>query len=224
MLPARTNTMNRKLAKLPSVNADRLAPATRQRLARAVLRTFSDEDFHAADMRSIAQEAGVSFATIYKYFGDKEGLLFEFVGQWLGELAGKVTEDLQGLEAPREKLRKVLFAHLDYYERHPAVGQIVFLTVPGKTWMKSSSFEQRTLTTLLLSVVRDARQLRIIDATVPAHLVLDLLFSMIHRAFTMWIYRGRRDSLTGQMNELFPIFWRGVGGVEAPGARKKPVR
>jgi AcrR family transcriptional regulator len=216
--------MNKKLARLPSNNFDELPAATRERLAAAVLRTFSDEDFHFADMRSIAKGAGVSFATIYKYFGDKEGLLFEFIGQWLGELADKVTEHLQGMEAPREKLRKVMFAHLDYYERNPAVGQIVFLTVPGKTWMKSSSFEQRALTTLLLTVVREAQQSRIIDTTIPAHLVLDLLFSMIHRAFTMWIYRGRSSSLTGQMDQLFRIFWRGLGGRETRSARKKPRR
>jgi AcrR family transcriptional regulator len=216
--------MNKKLASLPSTHAEGLQPATRERLARAVLRTFSEEDFHVADMRSIAQEAGVSFATIYKYFGDKEGLLFEFVGQWLGELADKVSENLQGMEAPREKLRKVLFAHLDYYERNPAVGQIVFLTVPGKTWMKNTSFEQRTLTTLLLTVVREAQKLRIIDAAIPAHLVLDLLFSMIHRAFTMWIYRGQRNSLAGQMDQLFPIFWRALGGSDTRAGRKKHAR
>lgn len=55
------------------------SPSIKKRLEETVLDVFSKGDFHQADMRTIARKAGVSFETIYKYYGSKEKLLFSFV-------------------------------------------------------------------------------------------------------------------------------------------------
>ena len=41
----------------------------KKRLEAAVLKVFSENDFHQADMRTLAKSGGVSLETIYKYYG-----------------------------------------------------------------------------------------------------------------------------------------------------------
>ena len=56
-----------------------LKPEVRQRLEAAVGEIFSNSDFHKANIRDVARQAGVSFSTIYTHYGSKERLLFAFV-------------------------------------------------------------------------------------------------------------------------------------------------
>lgn len=93
-------------------------PEIRKRLEAAVLEVFSDSDFHKANIRDVAKKAGVSFSTIYGYYGSKEGLMFAFVNECPGKLTERISDHLQGLEYLKEKLRKVFWLQLDYYEKN----------------------------------------------------------------------------------------------------------
>ena len=179
-------------------------------LETAVRRVFSESNFHEADMRTIARQAGMGFNTIYKYFGDKEGLLFYFVRRWQDELADRVAEQTDGLTEPSEKLRKVFWSFLDFYGRNPDVGRILYLTLPMTTWMHNETFSQRDLTETILGLVREAQAAGQLRRDIPASLALDILHGMIHRAFTMSVYRGGTGDLRASTASLFDLFWNGV--------------
>ena len=74
---------------------DELNPETRIRLDLAVLEVFSERDFHRASIRQIAKKAGVSFTSIYKYYGSKEGLLFAYIDKCLGELTERMLREMK---------------------------------------------------------------------------------------------------------------------------------
>jgi len=187
-----------------------LRPDVRQRLEAAVLDIFSNEDFHKANIRDVATRAGVSHRTIYAHFVSKERLLFAFVDIWLGKLTERIADHLQGIEDLKEKLRKVLWLQLDYYERHPGLGRILFMTVPMKTWMADASFRQRKMISLYLSALKKGQADGMLDATVRAGVLLDVMLGLVQRTFFMWVARGQRESLAGQSNVLFEIIWRAI--------------
>jgi len=187
-----------------------LRPEVRQRLESAVMDIFSDSDFHKANIRDVAKRAGVSFSTIYQHFGSKERLLFTFVDTWLGELTERIVDHLQGIEDLKEKLRKVLWLQLDYYERHPGLGRILFMTVPMKTWMADESFQQKKMIHLYLDVLRRGQQAGVLRSDVRAGVLLDFMMGMVQRSFFMWISRGRDGSLAAQANVFFEMVWRGM--------------
>lgn len=186
------------------------APAIRRRLEAAVLEVFSNSDFHQANIRTVAKKAGVSFGTIYKYYGSKEGLLFSFVDDWLAVLTERMVDHLQGMQDLKEKLRKVFWLQLDYYERHPGVGRILFMTVPTSTWMSDETFKQKKMIGVFLNVLKEGQQSGVLDDSVPAGTLLDVMHGMVQRSFFMWNYRGQSESLAGRANELFEIVWRGI--------------
>ena len=187
-----------------------LRPDVHDRLESAVLEIFSNSDFHKANIREVARKAGVSFSTIYSHYGSKERLLFAFVDVWLGKLTDRIVDHLKGIEDLKEKMRKVLWLQLDYYERHPGLGRILFMTVPMKTWMADESFRQKKMINLYLDVLKEGQRSRVLNPNVRAGVLLDFMLGLVQRSFFMWVSRGQRESLAGQSNVLFEMVSRAI--------------
>ena len=194
-----------------------------RRLEQAVLEVFSNSDFHKASIRDIASKAGVSFTTIYKHYGSKERLVFAFVDVWMGKLTDRIIDHLQGIEDLKEKLRKVFWLQLDYYERHQGLGKIVFMTLPMKTWMADETFNQQRMMDLLISVLRQGQREGILNPDVRAGTLLDFLMGFVQRSFFMWILRGQKESLSEQANTMFEMVWRGMANPRSPTATTKSL-
>jgi len=189
---------------------EELNPEVQKRLEAAVMEIFSTSDFHKASIRDIADKAGVSFTTIYKHFGSKERLLFAFVNIWMSDLTDRIEDHLKGIEDLKEKLRKVFWLHLDYYERHEELGRILFMTLPMKTWMADSTFDQKRRVSLIIEVFRKGQQQGIINPHVRPGNLLDFMLGFIQRTFFMWIIRGKQGSLAEEANALFEMVWQGM--------------
>ncbi len=184
--------------------------AIKARLEAAVLKVFSEEDFHRADMRTIAKTAGVSFETIYKYYGSKEKLLFAFVGEWLDELTEQAARNIEGVEDLKEKIRILVWTQLDYYERNPEMAKILYLTVPYTAWMADGSFGQNRLVEIILDVIREGRREGLLNPDARSSLLLDVMYGIIRRCFIMWVYRGQTESFTSQADAIFEAVWGGI--------------
>jgi AcrR family transcriptional regulator len=187
-----------------------LSPDVRRRLGEAVLDIFSEVDFHRANMRTVAKKAGVSFSSVYKYYGSKEKLLFSFIDDWMKELAERVIDHLQGIEDIKEKLRKAFWVQLDFYERNPHIGRIIFLTVPWKTWMSHRTFKQKKMMDIYVNVLREGQETGYLNSSVRAGTLLDFMHGLVWRSFTMWLYRGQREGLASQANVIFEMIWRAI--------------
>ncbi len=180
------------------------------RLEKTVLEIFSEQDFHNSDMRTIAKKAEISFATIYKYYRSKEKLLFFFINKWMKELADRQLDHLQGLEDLKEKLRKIVWVNMDFYEKNPGVGKIIFMTVPQKAWMSDESFIQKDFIGVFLEVLKEGQEKGYLNSEVRPGTLLDFIYGVIIRSFIMWIYRGQKESFTAQANILFEMIWEGI--------------
>lgn len=199
------------ITKFPPLRTD-----VQQRLEQAVLDIFSQNDFHKANIRDVAKRAGVSFTTIYKHYGSKERLVFAFVDVWLGELTDRIFDHLQGIQDLKELMRKVLWLQLDYYERHPGLARIIFMTLPMKTWMADETFQQKKMINLYLEVMRNGQREGVLNNRVRAGVLLDFMLGTVQRAFVMWVQRGQEGRLTDQTNMLFEMVWRAITNPDLP--------
>ena len=199
-----------------SVSKDSIQPdsAIQKTLEKVVLETFSAKAYHEVNMRDISSKSGISLGTLYKYYKSKEELLFYFVDKELSNLSERLIDHLQGIEDIKEKLRKVLWVALDFYERNSEVGKIVFITIPEKTWMSDRTYKQKKLTDIWIGVVREGQENGYLNPNIRAGLVLDLIWGSIMRSFRMWVYRGQKEGLASQSNDLFDIIWNGISNPE----------
>jgi AcrR family transcriptional regulator len=194
----------------PASHIERLRPERFQRLETAVMEIFSQADFHKANMREVARRAGVSFSTIYNHYGSKERLVFAFVDIWLGKLTERIFDHLKGIESLKERLRKVLWLQLDYYERNPGLGRILFMTLPMQTWMADETFQQKKMIHLYLDVLRRGQAEGVLNDQVRPGVLLDFMLGFVQRTFFMWIARGQPQGLADQTNVLFGMIWRAI--------------
>src|SRR5882762_2034809 len=129
----------------PVADRSQLDPETRLRIEQAVLDIFSEREFHRVGLIEIARGANVSLQTIYKYYGSKEALLFSSLDSWLGRLAARMVDHLQGIEDYKEKLRKTFWVVLDFYEKNPKVAQLIMSSVYINTWRKTEAWQSPQL-------------------------------------------------------------------------------
>lgn len=73
-------------------------PPGKKKVLLAALKLFADKGFHATTTAKIAQQAGVSEGTIYKYFTSKENLLTELLSPMLNTIKDNFFNQLNNYE------------------------------------------------------------------------------------------------------------------------------
>jgi TetR/AcrR family transcriptional regulator, repressor of fatR-cypB operon len=197
-------------------NQDDLDPATRARIEQAVLDVFSGREFHRVGLIEIARAANVSLQTIYKYYGSKEALLFGSLDTWLGLLAHRMIDHLQGIEDYKEKLRKVFWVVLDFFEKNPQVAQLIMSSVYINTWRRTEAYQSPQLMSAFMKVLGEGRARGILNDEVDEKILLDYILGVLGRLVQMHIHRGQKQPLTAQANVLFEMLWRAIAKPARP--------
>lgn len=185
-------------------------PNTRRRIEAAVLQLFSQQEFHRVKLIEIATVAQVSLQTIYKYYGSKETLLFTSLDSWLGDLARRMIDHLQGIENYKDRLRKVFWLMLEYFEKNPQVAQIIMSSVYLNTWRRDDTFRQPELMSLFLKVLGEGRAQGVFKDEVDEKDLLDFFLGVATRKITMWLVRGRNEPLAKKAPLLFEMLWQAI--------------
>jgi len=205
--------MNAKtVSKTALVMEDRgqLDPETRVRIEQAVLDVFAEREFHRVGLIEIARAANVSLQTIYKYYGSKEALLFSSLDAWLGKLAIRMLDHLQGIEDIKERFRKVFWVTLDFFEKNPKVAQMMMSSVYVNTWRKQDNYSNPILFGTFLKVLREGRDKGVLNDEVDEKFLLDYIFGVTGRLVQMYIHRGQKEPVTKNANQLFEMLWRAI--------------
>ena len=183
---------------------------TKARIEEAVLDIFAEREFHRVGLIEIARGANVSLQTLYKYYGSKEALLFSALDTALGRLATRMVDHLEGIEDFKERLRKVFWVTLDYFEKHPKVAQIVMSSVYLGTWRKQENFQNPVLFGTFLKVLGEGRAKGVLTDEVDEKYLLDYIMGVMFRLVQMYILRGQKEPPTKQAGPLFEMLWRAI--------------
>src|SRR5450432_3013129 len=108
--PSRTSARRRR----PGV-----AAATRfdQRLAEILTHAtevFCEKGYEGASMRDLSRTSGMSLAGLYYYFESKERLLFLIQKHTFTTIVQRLKDRLQGVSDPEDRVRTLIFNHLEY--------------------------------------------------------------------------------------------------------------
>lgn len=190
-------------------------PATRQRIEDAAHKLFAEQEFHRVKLIDVARHARISLQTLYKYYGSKETVLFASLDTWLSTLARRMIDHLQGIENYSDRLRKVFWVLLDYFERNPGVAQIILSSVYLNTWREDDTFRQPELMSVFLGVIREGRTAGVLSDKVDEVEISDFIWGVANRNVAMWLLRGRKYGLAERAPKLFEMIWRGIASDDA---------
>lgn len=86
----------------------------RSRILAVAQEVFAEHGFRSADVKTIAERAGVGKATIYKFFASKEALLLTIVEENLNHIRDLALKHLISNEPPLDRLRGVCLSIARY--------------------------------------------------------------------------------------------------------------
>jgi len=98
----------------------------REQLIAGAVDVFAQNGYAGGSVRAIAEQAGVSHATLIQHFGSKEGLLTAVLEEWDRRTVQDDLADVNGLDYFR-RLPEVMAAH----QRHPGLLQL-FTTIAAE--------------------------------------------------------------------------------------------
>ncbi|MFG1412695.1 MAG: TetR/AcrR family transcriptional regulator [Pseudomonadota bacterium] len=99
------------MARTVGSNGARTAQAIRQ----AGVLLIYKHGYEAMSLRQLAAEVGLQSGSLYKYFENKQSLLFDIVRDHMEDLTARARETLEGLDAPLDRLRAFTGFHLRYH-------------------------------------------------------------------------------------------------------------
>jgi AcrR family transcriptional regulator len=127
-----------KAAGAKTTQAHRVREASRARreqqkesLRRVILdaagELFLEQGYEGFSMRRVAERIGYSATTIYRYYEDKDDLLFAVVNEGFSEFARQLTEAAEGASNPLKKLEALGHAYIRFGLKNPVYYQMMFM-------------------------------------------------------------------------------------------------
>jgi AcrR family transcriptional regulator len=110
--------------------AARRSEVAADRILDAAGALFARQDAATVGMHEIAGAAGCSRATLYRYFENRDALHTAFVNREAYRLYHQISEQISGVDEPRERLIAGITASLEMVRRSPALASWFAATEP----------------------------------------------------------------------------------------------
>ncbi len=186
---------------------------TRERIINAAFDVFAEaEVFHQATMRDIAKRAGIAQATIYKYFKDKENLANSILTEKDAEGRKEMERHLQGIRGTLNKLRKLTWFYLNFFQQNWQYGWVVYVNMPITTWLKAPYAMETLQTTnrIFKKILEEGQREGEVRRDLDLRLVSNLYFGGIRQLVTIWLLRNKNHDLTAYTDNWTELIFEAV--------------
>jgi AcrR family transcriptional regulator len=191
---------------------ERPFPPGRIKIANAFVSLLEQKEFSTITTAEIAKKAEVTEALIYKYFEDKRDLLHQILKEYLEQYLVQFERDLKGIKGALNKIRKLIWGHINVYSSNRVFAKILFLEVRNHLdYYKSDTYQLiRTYSKILLEIIEEGVRNGEIRSDIPPKLIRQVIFGSIeHVCLTGVIFNGEisPDDLT---DDLCEFIFRGI--------------
>ena len=175
----------------------------RQRIVDVALELLRAGDYHTIQMREVAERAGVSLGTVYRYFASKEHLFGAVDLEWVRQLEAAMPEDLPQAASNRERMGEALELVVAALENTPQLFRVVVMMEETSDVGARECYTRLSeLTTTLVG-----RALRDLDPATRRN-ILHIMLAVLNQQLRWWSL-GRlgiaevRANLRGAVEVIF---------------------
>ena len=182
-------------------------PPGRIKIVQALKFLLETKEFSAITTAEIARSAGVTEALIYKYFKDKRDLLHQVLGEYLEQYRAQMDRDLKGIKGSFNKLRKLIWSHINVYATNRVFAKILLIEVRNyPDYYKSETYSRvKEYSNIVLQIIEEGVSDGEIRKDVPARLVRHSILGSIEQVCLTGITFDKDidpDALTDQICEV----------------------
>jgi AcrR family transcriptional regulator len=198
------------------------------RILEAALELFGQKGFEATTVSAICEAAGVSEATLYEYFESKEKVLFSIAELYTRRAMERLQQLRDYLHDPREKLRAMIQAYLEFYERNPLYTSVALLTLKAnRNFAGSAAYEVvRAAARPIVEAFREGVDAGIFRSDLDGYLVRNMVLGFIEHLTTQWLVVGRPERISPYRDTICEMVMRAIEkrGASAPPAVRIEIR
>jgi TetR/AcrR family transcriptional regulator, fatty acid metabolism regulator protein len=184
----------------------------REAIMRAAISVFAHSGYFNSKVADIAREAGVADGTVYLYFKSKEEILHSIFDRSMEEGIAEGRKLLQGIDDPREKLRRIAVLHLERLgaDRDLAVVFQVELRGSTKFMEEFSAAGFAEYLRLICATIEEGQRQGVFRPELNAKVLAKILFGALDEMATNWILSQRKYKLAPMADQVLDIFLNGV--------------
>jgi TetR/AcrR family fatty acid metabolism transcriptional regulator len=169
----------------------------KQNILDSASKMMNRKGFNESNLSEIAIDAGVKEPIIYKYFKDKEDLLFSVVQDQMEKYLLFLREHLAGINGIDQKFRKFIWAHLRYNDINREYITLVVLECrTNPNFYKSGAYELiRDNVRILMVILEEGCKEGVFRQDVNLRLFRDLIFGLMDfEAITCLVTKEIREA------------------------------
>lgn len=183
----------------------------RQRILNAARDVFAREGFRNAEVKTIATQAGVGKATIYKHFESKEDLLLNLVQENFRCIRDIALRNLVGAGHPLQRFEKTCMAIAEYLNQNRNFSTVV-IREAGEFLPEIQNIHNTVVSENqpFADAFFDAMKSEGMIPDIPNNTLLELLMNLTIGTIYSWTLTADRD-LRKDVEHLFNL-WRDRSG------------
>lgn len=181
----------------------------------AARRVIARRGLEKATMEQVAAEAGISKATIYLYFKNKEDLYFQCVIDRLDEVTEKMKAAASAFEDPVKKLEAIINAQMTSIEADRDFFKVFFTERLGLFLDQTTEFGQQfakrhdEYAQLVSGALKEGMDKGLIRKMDPVKCFY-LLFAMVRGMAIFMIMRDENARLSSEAGLVLDVFFNGI--------------
>lgn len=184
----------------------------RRLILKVATEVFAEGGFGETTIAHISQKAKIAEGSIYHYFKNKEDLLFSIPEERMENFLSGLHENLEGVKGALNKLRKLIWYHLHFYEKNRDYVLILLQNIRQKTSFTSTRAYQliRDFSRLVAQILEEGKEEGVIRADIDSKILRDALLGAIEHITIRGSILGRFPILTDAAAPLYEIFLSGI--------------
>jgi len=204
--------MRLPLAKAENNLKERPLPPGRIKIVRALKSLLVEKEFSAITTAEIAKSAGVTEALIYKYFKDKRDLLHQVLSEYLEQYRSQMGQDLKGIKGTFNKLRKLIWSHINVYATNRVFAKILLIEVRNyPDYYKSETYIRvKEYSNIVLKIIEEGIRDGEIRNDVPARLIRHSILGSIEQVCLSGITFGKEINPDDLTEQICKIIFKGI--------------
>ena len=169
----------------------------KEKILKAAERIFARKGFQEATISDVAQEAGVSDATIYEYFPSKEELLFSIPGETARRGKENVELHLRYIRGAANRLRAIVYHYLSFYQEERDYASVAMLVLKqNRKFLETEAYRDvRELSRFIIRVIEEGVASGEFKAGTDPYLVRSIILGTIEHLVIRSVLLGKPENL-----------------------------
>ncbi len=183
------------------------------RILDAAIKVFARKGFYNATIADVAKIAEVAEGTIYLYFKNKDDLLISIFEHSMDLFIQEAARELEGVQDPKEKIKKFLSLHLKLVQKNPELAQVLQIELrQSSKFMKEYEGSKFTdYLNVVRSILEEGQQKGIFRKDLDPRILRRAIFGAVDELALEWLLMTKKKySLEVCGEQVGDLFIRGI--------------